>query len=488
MAAMSYRSLAEFLEALSESGELSRVEATVNADLEAAEITRRVAAAGGQSVLLAALAGRDMPVVTNLLGSPQRICRALGVGGLAELTERVALALAPSEPEGWFERLRSVPQESSLRRFVPRLVKTGACQQVVRLGSDVNLGHLPALRCWPDEVRPTITAGVFFAADPELGRIVGRHDFVPLDADRLAACWAPFDEPARLLEGAHRGDKPVPAAVVLGGDPAGLLAASATLAPRLDRAALAGLLRDKPLELVRCRSSDLEVPADADVVIEGYLDRRAPAVDVGPRATPLGTCAPPCRATVMQVTAITHRGNPVFPAQVHSQPPNEACAIARAMAQVFLPVVKLGVPDLVDLDLPLAGGVRQIVVASIDKRYAGQARRVAHALWGLPGLMLAKWLVIVDGDVDVRDPAQFTAAIARHVDPAHDIFFTQGPPDPWQSASTADHAGQLAQRLGIDATAKLPGERGPGSSMAAIADPPTIAQVSQRWAEYGLGE
>ena len=269
----------------------------------------------------------------------------------------------------------------------------------------------------------------------------------------------PLRQPARLLEGEHRGDKPVPAAVVLGGDPAGLLAASATLAPRLDRAALAGLLRNKPLELVRCRSSDLEVPADADVVIEGYFDPRAAAVDVGPRATPLGTLAPPCRAAVMQVTAITQRGNPVFPALVHGPPPNEACAIARAMAQVLLPVVKLAVPDLIDLDLPPSAGVRQVLVASIDTRYAGQAHRVAHALWGLPGLMLVRWLVIVDGDVDVRDPAQLTAAVARHVDPARDVFFTQGPPDPWQSAATADHAGPPGQRLGIDATAKLPGQR-----------------------------
>jgi 4-hydroxy-3-polyprenylbenzoate decarboxylase len=482
--AMSYASLADFLEELRQSGQLVRVEAKVSADLEAAEITSRVAQQGGPALLFGDVEGHDFPLLTNLLATDQRICRALGIRSPEDLEARIAELAQPSEPEGWFEKLKAAPTRAALRKLAPKAVKSGPCQQIVRLGGDVDLGQLPAVRARPLEPAPRITAGQVVTVDASSNRpLLGHYDLGLVDRCRLAVGWMAHDEPARALSVYRQRGIKMPLAVVLGGDPAGLLAAMAPVPPDLDGSSLAGLLRDKPREMVRCRTIDLEVPADADLVLEGHIDPAGPEVEFGLAAAPGGPYRRSRPAPVMEVTSISHRANPVFAALVPGQPPDESCVIRRFLQRVFTPLVRLAVPDLVGYDLPLFGAARGWAVVSIRKVYAGQARRAAHAVWGLPQLMFAKLLVIVDEEVDVHDYPQVWAAVWRHVDPGRDLMLGQGPPDPWDSAA---EDGELTTRLCLDATAKLPGERaaaGPPSAMPKE----ILRRVTDRWPELGLG-
>ncbi len=482
--AMSYASLADFLEDLRQSAQLVRVEAKVSPNLEAAEITSRVAHQGGPALLFGNVEGHDFPLLTNLLATDDRICRALGIRSPEDLEARIAELAQPTEPEGWFEKLKAAPTRTALRKLAPKSVKSGPCQQIVRLGGDVDLGQLPALRSRPLEPAPRITAGQVFATDAPSGLpLLGHYDFGVVDRTRLAVGWLPHDEPARALTVHRQRRMKMPLAVVLGGDPAGLLAAMAPVPPDLDGSSLAGLLRDKPRDMVRCRTIDLEVPADADLVLEGHIDPAEPEVDYGLAAVPGGEYQRSRPAPVMQVTAISHRANPVFPALVPGEPPDETCVIRRFLHRVFTPLVRLAIPNLVAYDLPLFGAARAWAVVSIRKVYAGQARRAAHAVWGLRQLMFAKLLVIVDEEVNVHDYPQVWAAVRRHVDPGRDLILCQGPPDPWDSAA---EGGGLASRLGLDATLKLPGERaavGPRSAMPEE----LLRRVTDRWPELGLG-
>jgi 4-hydroxy-3-polyprenylbenzoate decarboxylase len=481
---MSQRSLADFLDELGHAGELIRVEAAVDPLLEVAEITDRVVKSQGSALLFGAVRGHDIPVVTNLLGTEARICRALRVPSLAEVASRIAALACPQEPEGWFERLKTAPHEAWLRKLLPRSVKNGICQQVTRLGSDVDLGELPLLHCWPGEAGRMITAGQLFATDAGSGnRVAGRYDLQVLDRNRLAVFLSPYDEPARLLLAAN-SEQRLPLAIVLGGDPLTLLSVASPLPPGADPAGLAGVLREKPLEMVKCRTIELEVPADAEIVIEGYIDRQEAPVTAGPRCTPLGQYAPARLEPVMHVTAITHRANPVFPAIVPGRPPHEGALIQRAMWQVLLPLLKETVPELADLDLPMFGAARHWAIASIHKTYAGQAHKVAHALWGLRPPLFAKVTVLVDAGIDVHDVSRVLEAICAHVDPGRDVLIAPGPPDPLDVATTPD---RLAQAMAIDATAKFPEEQGGAWPTAAKATAEVERLVSDRWAEYQLG-
>jgi 4-hydroxy-3-polyprenylbenzoate decarboxylase len=295
--------------------------------------------------------------------------------------------------------------------------------------------------------------------------------------------WDAHDELAQLFDGYRQRNQRMPLAVVLGGHPAGLLAAVAPLPPQADVCALAGLLRDKALDLVRCRTIDLEVPVDAEMVLEGFLDPAEPTADVGTIASWGGHCRTIRGAPVMQVTALSHRSNPIYPAMVPGGPPDEICVVRRSLALVFLPLMRTAIPDLVDCDLPEFGAARHWVLVSIRKTYAGQARRVAHAVWGLRQTMFAKLLVVVDDEVDIHDPPQVWSAVAANVDPGRHVFFSQGAADPWDPAS--DPHG-LNRRMAMDATRKLPGESGGRRGVSPPQTNQIVRAVTERWSQYGL--
>lgn len=482
---MPYRSLADFVEELGQAGELVRVEAEVDPVLEVAEVTRQVATAGGPALLFAAVKGHHVPVVTNLLGTETRICKALGVVSLGDVAARLADLIASTRSDGVLDRLTGGPHAAALASMTPRQVRSGPCQQIVRLGRDVDLGALPALQSAPLESGPAITAAAVYTADPQSRQqVTGRYDLQMAGRDRLAIGWAAHDEHARLLTEFRQRSLPMPVAVVLGGDPVGLLAASAILPVNVDAAALAGLLRQKPLEVTSCRSVELLVPAEADFVIEGYVDPSEPLATIGPMCTPLGRYSLLRPMPVMHVTALTHRANPLFPAMVPGMPPHEASVVDRSVQRIFLPLVRRALPELVDYDLPAFGAARHWAALSIHKTYAGQARRAAMAAWGLRPLWFAKVLVVVDDQVDVHDPPQVLAAVAANVHPGRDVIIEQGPPDPLDPALPS---GQLAHRMALDATAKWPEEHAGPWPSPALTSPEIRRLVSERWPQYGLG-
>jgi len=482
---MSYRCLADFLEELGHVGELVRVEAATDPVLEVAEVTRRAARSGGPALLFGAVRDHDLPLLTNLLGTEGRLCRALGIASLAELTERIALMTDPPEPEGWFERLKTAPHVAALGNVPPRRIRSGASQQIVRLGSDIDLNELPLLQSAPGEAGRAITAAVVFTVDADSHRqVAGRYDLQLLGPDRLAVCWAEHDEPARLMGEYRRRNDKMPLAVVLGGEPALLLSASSLLPPQVDACALAGLLREKPIDVVACRSVELVVPAEAEIVIEGYVDPLKAPVSAGPLCTPSGNYSLPRPVPVMQLTALTHRANPIYPAMVPGPPPHEACVVDRALQRILLPLARLAIPELVDYDLPSFGAARHWATLSIRKTCAGQARRVACSAWGLRQLMFAKWLVVVDEQIDVHDQRQVLSAMAGNVNPGRDVFVQQGPPDPFDPATPA---GELGHKLAVDATTKLPGEHAGHWPEPALTSEQMRRLVSDRWKEYGLG-
>ncbi|HEV2970565.1 MAG TPA: UbiD family decarboxylase [Pirellulales bacterium] len=513
---MPYRTLGDFLDELETAGELARIGIEVDTDLEIAEITRRVAETGGPGLLFQNVKGVRAAVATNLLGTERRICRALGVQSLAETTERVRDSLGGEATGGWFDRLK-LARESASDRWQPRPVKTGACQQVVRLASDVDLTALPALRNWPDEPGRFIHAGLLLSCDPDRGeRHVDRCDLQVLDKTRLAVLLSPRQPIARLLarvrkpprekgpgekgpgekgtvpfcsEDSTKGDSPrrlsapMPVAVVLGGDPAYRLMAGSPLAAALSPLPLGGLLRGQPIELVKCRGIDLGVPADADMVLEGYIDPSAAWVDAGPVGAAGGFYSVLQSAPVMNVAAVTERTSPICPAIIPGHSFGEPQALAHAAERIFLPLVQAVVPELVDYSLSDWGGSQRFLVLAIRKTYPHQARRVAAAIWGWEPLMTAKVIVIVDGDIEVHDARQVWSCVGAHVHPGRDVFFHSGP------GHFADHAAPIAglgQAMAIDATAKLPDEH-PRPWPAALATPDAIHDlIRTRWRQYGL--
>ena len=469
MAVMPYRCLTDFLEELGHAGELTRVEDAVDPTLELPQIVARSSKLGGAALLFGSVKGHDLPVLCNLLATEGRICRALGVGSLDEVADRVARLLDTAAPEGWFERLKAGAQPAMLDSIAPRKVKSAAVQQIVRLGSDINLGELPLLRDCPnfrvsengtvpfDASEPAINGATVFSAEPDSHRpVAGRFDLQRIDRTRLAVCWAAHDEHARLLGEYRARDQKMPLAVVIGGDPAFLLATLAPLPPGGDVCAVAGLLREKLLDVVACRSVDLDVPAEAEIIIEGFVDPTQPSLTAGPLCGPTGHCTLARPVPVMQVTAVTHRANPIYAVMVSSRPPHEACTAARAMQRVFRPLARLAMPELVDYDLPEFAAARLWAVVSIRKTYAGQGRRAAHAAWNLPAMMFAKMLVVVDADVDVRDHQQVLAAVTANMRPDRDVTLEQGPADPFDPATPL---GALGQKMAIDATRKFSEEQ-----------------------------
>lgn len=499
MATMPYRCLAEFLEDLGHAGELTRAENAVDPALELPQIAARSAKLGGNALLFGSVKGHDLPVLCNLLATEGRIFRALGVASLDDLADRIARLLDTTAPEGWFERFKAGAQPAALDSIAPRKVKSAAVHQIVRLGSDINLGELPLLQgsgeanisgggiisggadipvchsvpdsrdrqeclphhqeCLPHHVEKCVTAITsvpVFSAEPDSHRpVAGRFDLQQIDRTRLAVCWAPHDEHARLLGEYRTRNQKMPLAVVIGGDPAFLLANIAPLPPGSDVCAVAGFLREKSLDVVACRSVDLDVPAEAEFIIEGFVDPTQPLCTAGSLCGPTGHCTLPRSVPVMQVTAVTHRANPIYAVMVPGRPPHEACTAARAMQRAFRPLARLAMPELIDYDLPEFAAARLWAAVSIRKTYAGQARRAAHAAWNLPAMMFAKMLVVVDADVDVHDHQQVLAAVAANMRPDRDVILEQGPADPFDPAASA---GALGQKMALDATRKLDSE------------------------------
>jgi 4-hydroxy-3-polyprenylbenzoate decarboxylase len=484
---MPHDSLGDFLTVLHDRGEIVRIAAPVDSALEIAEITRRISRqrGGGPTLFFESVRGSGLPVVTNILGSRSRLCRALGVNSLDELAAR-GNQTSENQTAGWFDVLKQSLLGAPVPSLAPRGVKTAYCQQIVKLGRDVNLWELPIPRSWPEEPHPVITLGMVVTRAPQSHeRSVHLVPLAALDPQRLAVCWHRHHAGAKHWQAAKSQNQQLPVAVVLGGAPALPLIGLAPLPTDADPYHFGGMLHGKPLEVVKCRTNDLEVPAHAEIIIEGMIDPAVPPQPATPLALPNGFYA--SRADdwpVLQVAAVTHRANPVFPAQIFAPPPSEDTWLRLALERMFLPWIKATAPEIIDYHFPACGGGRNWLFISIRKDYPRQAHKVMHALWGHPFTMFAKGIVVVDDNVDVRTHDAVWFAAGAHADPATDLVLAPGPID---FDDLAGPTAGVGHKFGIDATRKWPDERASRPAAKPLDMPESLRrQVTSRWSEFGL--
>lgn len=485
--------LGEFVHRLDGAGELVRVRPPVSVDRVMAEIADRCmkSPGGGPALLFEHPTLHDdspssVPVGINLFGSMERLRIAFDVDDLDAIGRRISKLLKMKVPEGWREKLAMFPTIAEVAKFPPRNVRgTPACQAVVVRGTDVDVTRLPIMTCWPEDGGPYITLPQVITADPRTGvRNVGMYRVQVLDRSLLAMHWQRHKVgAAHWREMADRGEK-MPVAIALGGDPASIYAASAPLPPNVDEYVFAGFLRRKPVALARAVTSDLRVPAEAELVIEGVIDPAEPLVVEGPFGDHTGFYSLADDYPAVHVTAVTMRERPIYPSTIVGRPPMEDFYLGHATERIFLPLLQLTVPEIVDYHMPAAGIFHNLVFVSIDKQYPGQAYKVMNALWGMGLMSLAKVIVVLDKDVDVRNPEEAWWVALNHIDPQRDTRFSMGPIDVLDHAARAFTYGS---KLGIDATTKWV-EEGHDREWPAkiVMDDATRARVDAMWSELGI--
>ena len=452
---MSYNNLREFIERLEREGELVRVAAEVSPVEEIAELTDRMAKQpGGGKAILFERTGTDFPVVTNLMGSERRMVLALGVESLDGLTRRIDTLLheVTTPKATLWEKLRMLPLLGEMARWMPRSRRgRGPCQEVVLRGEAARLSLLPVLKCWPEDGGRFVTLPMVHTLDPDTGvRNVGMYRMQVFDDRTTGMHWHVHKTGARHYDSYRRQGRRMPVAVALGGDPVYAYAATAPMPDNMDEYLLAGFLRRRPVKLVKCVTNDIYVPADCDFVIEGYVDPAEEKAVEGPFGDHTGFYSLEDRYPLFHVTALTRRRDAVYPATVVGIPPQEDACIAQATERIFLAPIRMALqPEIRDMTMPEAGTAHNIAVVSIDSRYAGQAVKVAQALWGAGQMMFNKYMLVVPAATDVRD-SDALARLVRNLDPLRNIVRSEGILDVLDHATaTPGFGGKIA----LDATA-----------------------------------
>lgn len=484
---MPYDNLPEFLTHLQDDGELRRISVEVDPRLEVTEIVNRVCEqpGGGPALMFERVLGSPLPLVVNLLGSSRRICRALGVKSIPELLDRLAGATRPESPESWFQKLKIGGGTSANSPWKPQTIKAGLCQQVVKLGRDIDLRELPAIHAWPHDAGRFLHAGTVIGKDPRTSeRFVETIPLQVLDRDTLAVYWHSHHRAFQSLREHRRLGTHLPLAIAFGGDPLWQFIAQAPIPAQLDPMAFGGCLRGKAFEVVRGRQVEIEVPAGAEIVMEGYIDCQETTLAGGTFSHGLGYYATPREVPLLRITTLTHRGNPVLVENVPGRPPMESAALLEIYTQLALPMLRLIAPEIVDLRLLHETVGDQIGFVSIRKDFAQQARKILHVLWGHRFTMFCKLLIVVDEEVSLRNSTDVWRAVAAHVHPIRDVQIGEGPSSPWDHASPLPGVGS---KLGLDATRKLTSEGQSQDCPEPLLMSDSIRDlVSRRWAEYQI--
>ncbi len=473
---MAYDSFAGFLRALESAGELIRVSQPLATELEITEMAdRQMKSPGGGKALLIekpTINGQisPFPVAVNTFGSHRRMAMSLGAESMDEVAQGLESLMKAKPPTGFRETIKLLGTALELRHARPKIVKTGPCQEVVhRFGDDFakwksadssstvpTLLNLPILKTWPLDAGRFITLPCVVTKDPDTGeRNLGMYRIQIYDGQTTGMHWQLHKVAARHGKRYYETGQKMPVTIFVGGDPAYTFCATAPLPDGLDEFLLAGYLRKKSVELVKCLTNDLEVPSDADFVIEGYIDPKEPLRAEGPFGDHTGYYSLADLYPVFHVTAITHRKDAVYPATIVGIPPMEDFYIGGASVKLFLPVFRMNFPEIVDIALPAEGVFHNLVFVSIKKTYPMQAYKVMHGLWGMGQMMFAKYIVVVDAWVNVHNTSETLFHLCANTDPQRDSLFTKGPADALDHA-TSEFA--IGGKLGIDATRKLPGE------------------------------
>lgn len=511
-----FTDLQSFLRELERRGQLRRVAVEVDPALEISAIADRVSKSpaagnedpprtdpvhgryGGHGLVFENVRGSRFPVAINVFGSYARMKLALGVGDFEELADRVQQLVKPEMPTTLLDKIKKLPQLAKLASFGPRIGKRGICQEVVRT-DDASLFDLPIIQCWPHDGlagyagKPAeategtgryITFAGIYTKDPDSGeRNVGMYR-VQVFSEKLAAVhWHMHHDGARHhRKYARRGER-MPLAIVFGGEPVLPYAATCPLPPDVSELLFAGFLNDGGIELVPCKTIPMEIPANAEIVIEGWVDPKRKLIE-GPFGDHTGFYSLADRYPAYEVTAITHRRDPVYPTTIVGKPPMEDYYLGKATERVFLPLLKMLIPDIVDYSLPMFGAFHNCVFVSIRKEYPMQARKVISSIWGAGQMMFSKMIVVVDCNVNVHDEQDVLFHMGANVDWRRDIMVVDGPCDILDHATPEYGSGA---KIGIDATRKIPGEgrvRDWPDELAMSSE--IVKRVEQRWKEYGI--
>jgi 4-hydroxy-3-polyprenylbenzoate decarboxylase len=484
---MAFDNLREFVAHLEKHGQLRRVTAEVSRDFEISEITDRLSkgpAAQNVAVLFENVQGFTTPVLINAFGSATRMAMALGVDRLDDLGMRVAKLLDLRMPGSVLDKLRKVGDLFDLAKAGPRRVRSAPCQEVVEADRP-SLATLPALHCWPGDAGRYITLPLVFTRDPiTRARNVGMYRLQIFDDRTLGMHWQLHKGSAEHERvAAERGTGRMDVAIALGGDTAAIYSGSAPLPPGVDEMVFAGWLRGSGVSMVSARTVDLDVPAEAEFVLEGYVDPAERRLE-GPFGDHTGYYSLARDYPVFHLTAITQRRQPIYPTTIVGRPPQEDYFLGKATERIFLPIIRMMLPEVVDMNMPAEGVFHNLVIVSIRKRYPGHARKVMYALWGLGLMMLAKTLVVVSEHVNVHDLSEVAWRATGNIDPRRDLVLVDGPMDDLDHAAVRHRFGG---KLGIDATEKteMDGIGQPWPAEIVMSDD-IRALVTRRWEEYGL--
>ena len=447
---MPYNSLSEFVQVLERAGELKRVSHPVKAELEISEIADRVMKSGGPALLFENVAGKEIPVLINAFGSAKRMAMALGVTDIEDIARDIATLIQTKPPKSFKDKFHFLAGLIKAAGVPPKVVRDGACREIVHREPDLNL--LPVLTCWPGDAGPFITLPMVFSKDPAKGtRNVGLYRMQVFDARTTGMHWHLHKVGARHYQHQRERGGKLELAACLGGDPAMIYAATAPLPDQIDEILFTGYLRKKGVELVKGLTVDVEFPANSDIVIEGYVDPSEPLRREGPFGDHTGFYSLADDYPVFHVTCITHRKNPIYPTTIVGRPPMEDVYLGKATERLFLPLVRVTLPEIVDMNLPAHGVFHNLAIIAIKKEYPAHARKVMHALWGLGQMMFTKILIVVDDNVNVHDLSEVTWIVGNHIDPKRDMVFVEGPVD------VLDHAAPdlgYGSKVGIDGTRK----------------------------------
>lgn len=487
---MAYRDLRNFINLLEKRGLLQRIKAEVDPLLEISEITDRMSKSpnGGKALFFENVKGYSFPVAANLFGSFERMCLALEVSKLDDVAKRIEDLLNQAPPKTFLEKIAMLPKLIELSKYLPKYVKSAPCQEVIEKDNP-DLSKFPIIKCWPhdgqaeDEGR-FITLPMVFTKDPETGRTnCGMYRIHIYDKRTTGMHWHIHKDGARHYEKYKKLGTRMPATIAVGGDPAVIYSASAPLPEAIDEMLFAGFLRKAPVEMVKCVTNDIQVPANSELVIEGYLEPGETRIE-GPFGDHTGFYSPAEPYPVFHVTCITHRKDMIYPATLVGKPPMEDCYMGKATERIFLPLLRLDFPEIKDINLPMEGVFHNFALISIKKSYPGHAKKIIHGLWGKGQMTFAKLLIVVDDDVDVQNLSYTAWRVLNNVDWRRDVVISEGPLD------ALDHAAnwpRYGAKMGIDATRKTREEGMMRDWPEEIHMTEEIKKlVDRRWKEYGF--
>ncbi|QCX34866.1 menaquinone biosynthesis decarboxylase [Caloramator sp. E03] len=478
---MAYKDIQDFMNVLDRRGLLKKIKVEVDSELEITEITDRISKSKGPALLFENVKGSKYPVLINTFGSFERLNLALEVDKLDDIAHVITDLMDVSNYIGFIDKIKSIPKLVRLARVFPKKVDRAPCQEVVE---EADLSTLPILKCWPLDGGRFITLPLVITKDPETGlQNMGMYRLQVYDKNTTGMHWHLHKDGREIYEKYKKIGGRMPVSVALGCDPATIYSATAPLPKEIDEMIFSGFLRKSPLEIVKCKTNDIYVPANAEFILEGYVDVDE-LREEGPFGDHTGYYSLKDLYPVFHITCITRKKNPVYPATVVGKPPMEDCYLGKATERIFLPLLKIMCPEIVDINFPLEGVFHNCVIVSIKKRYPGHAKKVMHSLWGMGQMMYTKMIIVVDESINPHDLSTVAWKVFNNIDAARDVVIVEGPLDALDHASPLSHYGH---KMGIDATKKWTSE----GHLREWPDDVEMTKeikslVDRRWIEYGI--